>query len=112
MIPKAINDFRCENGARPVEVWNKKLNDRCLLHTSAMIHRGKLYHTPTCYLEDYREIVGACSFLDNYENTARSLIFDYIGKSPEHKKILLECNEMGYGDETRDGNLIITIRGK
>lgn len=111
MILKTIDDFRRENGVGPVLNWNTGLKDNCLKHTLAMINRGELYHTPDRYLEDYQEIVGACSYLANFEDTIRSLIFE-MGTSLEHKRILLGCNEMGCGEMVYNGNLIITIRGR
>ena len=116
MIPKAINDFRRDNGVGPVEIWNKKISEHCLLHTAAMVHRGVLYHAPQYYREDFQEIVGSQGFLDTFENTIRSLIFKQFGNSPEHRQTLLTCDEMGYGDlevKTPVGrDLVITIRGR
>jgi uncharacterized protein YkwD len=112
MIPKAINDFRRENGVGPVEIWNKNLSENCHRHTLAMINRGEVYHAPKCYWEGYQEIVGAREYLANFENTVRSLIFTRFGKSVEHRQTLLSCREMGFGDKTCDGNLVITIRGR
>lgn len=112
MIPKAINDFRRENGVGPVEVWNDVLSENCFKHTQAMIQRGELYHAPSYYLEDYGEAVGGYPALDSEENTLRSLIFVTFAQKPKHRDLLLNANEMGFGYIFNEHGLIMTIRGR
>lgn len=112
MITKIINKYREENGKKPVEYWNKILCDFCFAHVLAMIYKGELYHTPDYYLKDYSEIVACCDFRNTWEETFEFLIFQVIGGSEEHRKILLQSQEIGYGILSDKNKVFITIRGK
>ena len=107
-----INQFRQINGKEPVRNWNKVLEDHCLGHVLAMINSGKLYHAPEYYRKGYSEAVACCDFITDWGTTLRYLIFEVIGKSEEHKKILLESNEIGYAVMSDKNRVFITIRGK
>ena len=107
-----INEFRQSCNKEPVKYWNRVLDDHCLSHVLAMINSGELYHAPKDYLKDYGEIVACCDFRNNWDETFRYLIFEIIGNSLDHKKILLESQELGYGIMSDKGKVWITIRGK
>ena len=111
-IINLINEFRAKYGKGPAEYWNRVLDDHCLSHTLAMINSAKVYHAPKDYLKDYGEIVWRCDFMNTWDETFRHLIFELIGKSEEHKKILLESQELGYGVMSDKNKVYITIRGK
>ena len=111
-IYNLINEFRQSCNKGPVRHWNKVLDDYCCSHTTAMINLGKLYHTPEYYLKDYGEIVACCDFRDNWDETLRYLIFQVIGDSEEHRKILLQSQELGYGIMSDKNKVFITIRGR
>lgn len=114
MVQNLINEFRQSCGKEPIKYWNNILDDHCLSHTLAMINLGDLYHTPKYYLKDYSEIVAYCDFRIDWPTTLRYLIFEEIGKSEEeeHKKILLESRELGYGIMSDKEKIYITIRGR
>ena len=107
-----INEFRESCGKEPVKYWNRVLDDHCLSHVLAMINSGEVYHAPRDYLRGYDEIVWRCDFMNTWDETFRHLIFELIGKSEEHKKILLESQELGYGIMADKNRIFITIRGK
>jgi len=107
-----INEFRESCGKEPVKYWNRVLDDYCLFHSIWMIKSGKVDHAPKDYLKDYGEIVWRCDFMNTWDETFRYLIFELIGKSEEHKKILLESQELGYGVMSDQGKVFITIRGR
>ena len=111
-IMNLINEFRQINSKKPIENWNRTLDDHCLSHTLAMINKGEIYHAPRDYLKNYDEIVWRCDFMNTWDETFRHLIFELIGKSEEHKKILLESQELGYGVMSDKNKVYITIRGK
>ena len=50
--------------------------------------------------------------MNTWDETFRYLIFELIGKSEKHKKILLESNEIGYAVMSDQNRIYITIRGK
>lgn len=112
MVSEIINEYRRQNNREPVRYWNRILDDYCLAHSVAMFNNRDLYHAPDCYLKDYAEIIGCYDFIDTVLNTFRFMLSDTDKKYPEHKKILLESQEMGYGYITHDGKFYITIRGK
>jgi len=107
-----INEFRESCSKEPVKYWNKILSDFCLTHSIAMVNSGKLYHAPEYYRRGYSEAVACCDFITDWETTLRCLIFDVIGNSPEHREILLESQEIGYGIMSDKNRVFITIRGK
>jgi len=111
-VKDLINQFRQINGKEPVRNWNRVLDDHCLSHVLAMINSGKLYHAPEYYRKGYGEAVACCDFITDWETTLRCLIFDVIGNSPEHREILLESQEIGYGIMSDKNRVFITIRGK
>jgi len=111
-VMNLINELRHINGKEPLINWNQVLNDHCLSHTLAMINSGEVDHAHKDYLQDYGEIVWRCNFMNTWDETFRYLIFELIGKSEEHKKILLESQELGYGIMSDQGKIYITIRGK
>ena len=111
-IQNLINEFRAKHSKGPVEYWNRILDDYCTQHCIAMINSGEVYHAPRDYLKDYSEIVWRCDFMNTWDETFRHLIFELIGKSEEHKRILLESQELGYGIMADQDKVFITIRGR
>lgn len=111
-VMNLINEFRAKYGKEPLINWNRVLDDHCRSHVLAMINSGEVYHAPRNYLQGYGEIVWRCDFMNTWNETFRYLIFELIGKSEEHKKILLESQELGYGIMSDQGKIFITIRGK
>ena len=107
-----FNEFRQINGKEPVRNWNRVLDDHCLSHVLAMLNLGNLYHTPEHYLKDYSEIVACCDFRNNWGETFRYLIYEVIGNSPDHREVLLESQEIGYGIMSDKNKVFITIRGR
>ena len=111
-IMNLINEFRQSCGKEPVKYWNRVLDDHCLSHTLFMINSGQVDHAPKYYLGHYDEIVWRCDFMNTWDETFRYLIFELIGKSEKHKKILLESQELGYGVMSDKNKVFITIRGR
>jgi len=112
MFLSLINEFRQINNREPARYLNKILDDYCLAHTLAMVNRNGIYHAPACYLDGYAEIVGCYDYLGNFEDTIRFFLSELGSKYPEHKKILLDIQEIGYGIMVHQGRLYITIRGR
>jgi len=109
MIPDLINKFRSLNGVGNVQNWDHGLGLHCSMHCLAMTHRGNLYHADECYLDGCREAVAFIGYSDWWQDR---IIFDVLGTSEPHRKILLECNTMGYGYQYDNWKIYLTIRGK
>lgn len=112
MIIDTINEFRRQNNKPPVLNWMSHLNDYCLLHSLEMARRKECYHSEEFYRPTYGEIVAKGSFLNNFGNSIRYMIFEVIGKSPEHRELLLNWNTMGYGYNVDKEEIYLTIRGR
>jgi uncharacterized protein YkwD len=110
MIVGIINEYRITNGKCPAN-WNKVLSDYCQAHTLAMASREDAFHAPSCYLNDYREAIGVVSFGHNFPDTIWRMI-DEFNSSPEHRSILQDCQELGYGVLVHKGMLYMTVRGR
>ena len=107
-----INEFRRQNGVGPVGHWDFRMAEFCKFHCLEMTRRGCLYHAEPCYLEGWSEAVAMRSHMDNWQDTQGSLIFDVLGSSEPHRRLLLEKGCMAYALWSCDWKVYLTVRGR
>jgi hypothetical protein len=111
IVERAINDFRAQHGRGSASFVYDKY-DHCFLHCLAMAQRDDVYHAEPCYLNEWSEAVAMSSFDGDYENTIRRIIFDVLGTSEPHKRVLLHNGELAVACFTSDYKMFVTIRGR
>lgn len=111
IIERAINDFR-EANSRGSASFNKMKADHCFLHCLEMSRRNSVYHAEQCLLNEWSEAVAMSTFEGDFENTVRHIIFEQLGKSEPHKKILLDSNELAVACFSSNYKMYLTIRGR
>ena len=107
-----INEFRRQNGIGPVEHWDARMAEFCKNHCIEMTRRGQLYHAEPCYLEGWSEAVAMCSHMAKWEDTQGCLIFDCLGTSEPHRRLLLDKNCMAYAVWSHNWMVYLTVRGR
>ena len=112
LLVEIINQFRQQNGASRVLNWNQVVSNYCTEHCWAMAGRNELYHTEPCYLGNWSEIIAETYFDTDYKTTFQKLIYDIVGKSSEHREILLRSNELAYGVMHFKCKVYLCIRGR
>ena len=108
----AINEFRRQHGVGVVEHWDMQQAEFCKEHCIAMARCGELYHAESFYLRDWKEAVAMHSWMDQWSIVQDRLIFDVLGSSEPHRRILLESNCMAYAVWTGNWQVYLTIRAK
>ena len=111
MMVDIINKFRRKNGKDNILCWNPVENDYCLQHCMHMSRTRKLEHASDYLRSGKAEAVASCVFLDDMENTIKHLIYGCIGNSSEHRKVILDYDNLSYGFMLHDYVAYITIRG-
>lgn len=111
MIPDIINQFRKECGVKPAKFDLYDQNSYCLAHCIAMAERGHLYHAEPHLLGDFAEAVAMCECVGDWGKIERSLIYDILGSSEQHKQVLLK-DELACGLTFHDNKVWITVRGR
>ena len=104
-----INKYRHHNGRDAVRSHNLVVSDYCMSHCIAMANCGDIYHTPACYVGDWREAVGMISYNDYWQD---QMVFDVFGSSDAHKSVLLDSNEIAYASLTDNWRVYTCIRGR
>jgi hypothetical protein len=107
-----INEFRGKNGRGAVECFDREVCNHCFSHSLAMSHRAHPYHAEPHLLNGWSEAVALGYFNGDFYGTLRELVYDVIGKSDEHRNILLNCNTIAFGIFTSNHRMYLTIRGK
>jgi len=92
-ILRTVNNFRNQNGRDSVNSWDYTVEGHCLQHSLAMSRDRNVYHAIPEYLEGWSECV-AMSMVDtgNIDDILGDMIFNVLGKSEEHRNILLNAN--------------------
>jgi hypothetical protein len=107
-----INHFRACHGCGKVRADDIDENMHCLAHSNAMANAKQLYHADATLLNDWGEAVAMCSCDGDWGEIENRLIFDVLGKSEPHSRILLEASQIAYGFTFKDGLVYLTVRGK
>ena len=107
-----INEFRRQNGVGPVEHWDMRMANFCRMHCLEMARRGYTYHAEPCYLEGWSEAVACHSWLSSWKELQDRLIFDVLGSSESHRRILLNYNQMAYGLWSSNWMTYLTVRAR
>lgn len=111
-LQKTINKFRLVNGVKEISFWDNVVSNFCKEHCWAMIKSGNLYHTEPFYLEDWKEAIAKCSYLGDWTYTIYYMIFEVLGRSEEHRKILLESSVFAGDAVVFKLETYLTIRAK
>lgn len=106
-----INAFRKDNGYPPVEHWDDVVRGYCKEHSVAMAFKEELYHASDYHLNEWSEAIAYMDFGVSW-NMGPALIYDVLGKSPNHREILLRSSIMACGLVTTYRGIWLTIRGK
>ena len=110
---EAIENFRKHNGVHDFISWNGLQSHYCNEHCWAMARAGDIYHAPAHYLNGWREAVAMMSYSgEDGHATKGQLIYDILGTSELHRKILLECSELAYGLILHHYRWYLTVRGR
>lgn len=109
----AIENYRKYRGVQSMVYWDGLMSQHCKEHCWAMARESKLYHTPEYYLGDWKEAIAMSSYSgEEGHSLCAKLIFDVLGSSPEHSKILVESNELAFGLILHNYIWYLTIRGR
>jgi hypothetical protein len=107
---QALNNYLCYHGKQPVNI-DRQQNGWCDAHCWAMIRAGNLYHTESCYLQDWAEIVAMCNLESDWGRVEEHLI-NIIDSSEQHRTVLLNASVIGYSVIAFRWNVYLTIRAK
>ena len=107
-----INAFRASYKIEPVERYNRVMSDYCQEHCWWMAGNDVLEHAPDWAIKGWKEAVAMCYFSGRWSDTIHCLIFEVLGQSEPHRKILLESKELAYGIFQFKNKVWITVRGR
>lgn len=109
----SIEQFRRQHNVHNTPIWNGLVSQYCKEHCWAMARAGDLYHAPAYFLNGWAEAVGMMTYQgEEGHNMCARLVWDVIGTSEDHKRVLLASNELAYGLIIHHYNFYLTIRGK
>ena len=111
MVIDIINEFRNKNGKERIFCWNPVENGHCFQHCLYMANHGYLIHAPEVFRKDKAEAIAISCFMEDNEKTIRYLLYECIGRSQEHKDIVLNYDNLAYGFYLHDYTAFLTIRG-
>ena len=116
MIKQLLNEFRTQNNVSPAKIDDWEENQNCLFHCHYMARIQEICHAPE-YLrqrEGYilSEACGGRNFAHNPNETLRLIIFEQLGKSSEHREIMLMDNiACAFHMDFMNHFTYVTIRG-
>jgi hypothetical protein len=111
MVIDIINEFREKNNKERIFAWNPIENDYCFQHCLYMARQSYLVHAPEFFRKNKAEAVAVCTFMEDNEKTIRYLLYECIGKSQEHRDVVLNYDNLAYGFYIYDYTAFLTIRG-
>jgi len=107
----AINDLRRANGKEVIYAFDGWVSHYCRLHCWAMAKEGHIYYAPSYYLNDWKEAVFECTYSgEDIHALAKHILFDLFDE--EHKRIILDSEELACAYVISNWKLYLTIRGK
>jgi len=104
-----INSYRGNCCKQPVEIDGQQ-NQWCTNHCWEMARQNKIFHAIPEYLNSWSEIVAECWQYSSWSTVEKTLI-ELIDSSPDHKRIILNSNRIGYGIIAFNKKVYLTIRG-
>ena len=117
MIKELIQEFRKENRKFPAQMDYYEEDQYCLFHCLHMTRIQEICHAPEFLRQRNGYILSeACAgrnFAHNPNETLHLIIFEQLGKSPEHKEVLLESSNIACSLHMDFMNhfIFVTIRG-
>ena len=104
----SINRFRRWHGKNDITSVDLAVSDYCRLHCMAMAAERNLYHAPEYYLNGWKEAVAMMSYSDYWKDR---VVFDVLGTSGSHLRVLLHCNTIAFGSYIDRWTVYACVRG-
>jgi len=104
-----INRFRAYRGKSSILYGDGLVSYYCRLHCLAMAREHSIFHTPNCYLNEWREAVAMMSYNDYWLDR---VIFDVLGTSDPHANVMLDCSTIACNYVIDNWMVYVCIRGR